>query len=95
MVNQNPQPEVWTTRHSFAAATASGSTDTQSVFTQQANNEEGRIYALSVSILNENGHNNDVITYSTGTVGTGGSTGFRKTLGGLLEGVKGVVAIVF
>lgn len=74
MVNQNPQPEVWTTRHSFAAATASGSTDTQSVFTQQANNEEGRIYALSVSILNENGHNNDVITYSTGTIGTGGAT---------------------
>ena len=68
MVNQNPQPEVWSTRHAFSAADASGTFSTQSVFTNQANTEEARIYALSVSVLNENGRNNDVVTYDTGTV---------------------------
>jgi len=98
MVNQNPQPEVWTTRHSFAAATTSGTTDTQSVFTQQANTEEGRIYALSVSILNENGNNNDVVTYSTGTVtgatttltGAGGAAFTPAMIGGQVTATNGV-----
>ena len=74
MVNQNPQPEVWTTRHAFSAAATSGTQDTQSVFTQQANTEEARIYALSVSILNENAHNNNVVTHTEGTVTGAGTT---------------------
>jgi hypothetical protein len=50
MANQDPQPEIYTTRHTFTGATTSGNTNTVSVFTNQANNEEVRIYALAVRI---------------------------------------------
>ena len=43
MANQNPQPEIYTTRHSFAGSANNGTTDTQTVYTNQANNEEVRI----------------------------------------------------
>ena len=54
MANQNPQPEVYTTRHTFTGV-ASGASDTQTVFTNQANNETVRISALSVSMLTSAG----------------------------------------
>jgi hypothetical protein len=57
MANQDPQPEIYTTRHTFTGATTSGNTNTVSVFTNQANNEEVRIYALAVQILDAAGSN--------------------------------------
>lgn len=55
MANQDPQPELYTTRHSFTGATAvAGDTSVQTVFTNQANNEEVRIYAVQISILDQN-----------------------------------------
>jgi len=55
MVNQDPQPELYTTRAVFTAANTTGDIATNTIFTNQANNEECRIYALMVNILNENG----------------------------------------
>lgn len=54
MANQTPQPEVYSTRHTFTAV-AAGSSDTQTVFTNQANNETVRISALSANILTSAG----------------------------------------
>jgi|TARA_B100000282_G_scaffold150787_1_gene108609 hypothetical protein len=56
MANQNPQPEIYTTSH-FFDATAEGATNTQTIFTQQANNEEVRIYGFGVDITNAVGTN--------------------------------------
>lgn len=61
MANQNPQPEIYTTKH-FFNGTAEGATNTQTVFTQQANNEEVRIYGFSVDIASAGG-----ATYTTNT----------------------------
>jgi len=55
MANQDPQPEIYTTRHSFAAAAAAGTTNTVTVYTNQANNEEVRIYAMAVRIQDASG----------------------------------------
>ena len=55
MANQDPQPEIYTTRHTFTGATTAGNTNTVSVFTNQANNEEVRIYALAVRIQDASG----------------------------------------
>lgn len=55
MVNQDPQPELYTTRHEFTAANVTGDVSTITIYTNQANNEECRIYAILVDILNENG----------------------------------------
>jgi|TARA_B110000914_G_scaffold216297_1_gene221113 hypothetical protein len=55
MVNQDPQPELYTTRGVFTAANTVGDVATTTIFTNQANNEECRIYAIMVDILNENG----------------------------------------
>mgnify|MGYP001047693485 FL=1 len=62
MANQDPQPEIYTTRHTFTGATTAGNTNTVSVFTNQANNEEVRIYALAVRIQDASG---DVATTET------------------------------
>jgi hypothetical protein len=56
MANQDPQPEIYTTRHTFTGATTAGNTNTVSVFTNQANNEEVRIYALAVRIQDASGN---------------------------------------
>ena len=48
MANQDPQPEVYTTVHDFSVATASGTQSAVSIFTNQANNEEVRVYAVAV-----------------------------------------------
>lgn len=55
MANQDPQPEIYTTRHTFTGATTAGNTNTVSVFTNQANNEEVRIYAMAVRIQDASG----------------------------------------
>jgi len=51
MVNQNPQPEIYTTRHAFANSSASGTSDTQTVQTYQSHDEEVRIYAVMANFL--------------------------------------------
>ena len=65
MVNQDPQPELYTTRAVFPGTATTGDVATTTVFTNQANNEECRIYAIMVDILNENGA--PVTTASTDT----------------------------
>lgn len=58
MANQDPQPEIYTTRHTFDASAvlvSAGTTNLVSVYTNQANNEEVRIYGVAVRILDENG----------------------------------------
>lgn len=52
MANQNPQPEIYTTTHSFASGATPGTRDTQTVFTNQNSSEEVRIYSLSVNTYN-------------------------------------------
>ena len=51
MVNQNPQPEIFNTRHKFvgdASSTTQGTAVQQVIYTNQAHNEEVRIYAIQV-----------------------------------------------
>lgn len=58
MANQDPQPEIYTTRHNFDASSAevpAGTTVTKSIYTNQANNEEVRLYAVAVRIEDETG----------------------------------------
>ena len=57
MVNQDPQPELYTTRHQFTAANVTGDISTVTIYTNQANNEEVRLYALAVRILDAAGSN--------------------------------------
>jgi hypothetical protein len=60
MVNQDPQPEVYTTIHDFPAAVAAGTQNTVNIFTNQANNEELRIYAVAVDIVLLDGAGNQL-----------------------------------
>lgn len=58
MANQDPQPEIYTTRHTFDAssvAVSAGTTNLVSVYTNQANNEEVRLYGIAVRIVDEDG----------------------------------------
>ena len=58
MANQDPQPEIYTTRHTFDASAvlvSAGTTNLVSVYTNQANNEEVRIYGVAVRVIDENG----------------------------------------
>jgi hypothetical protein len=55
MANQDPQPEIYTTRHDFTGATTAGTTNTVTVYTNQANNEEVRLYAIAVRIVDAAG----------------------------------------
>ena len=62
MANQDPQPELYTTRHSFTGATAvAGDTSVQTVFTNQANNEEVRIYGIQVHLITTAGGNDTAL----------------------------------
>ena len=54
MANQNPQPEIYTTSH-FFNATAEGATNTQTIYTQQANNEEVRLYGFRAVVVDAQG----------------------------------------
>ena len=51
MANQDPQPELYTTRAVFTAANTTGDIATSTIFTNQANNEEVRLYAVGVELL--------------------------------------------
>ena len=58
MANQDPQPEIYTTRHNFDASAvlvAAGTTNLVTIYTNQANNEEVRLYGIAVRIIDENG----------------------------------------
>jgi hypothetical protein len=56
MANQDPQPEIYTTTHTFdatGAAIAAFTSSTVSIFTNQANNEEVRLYAIAVEVQDD------------------------------------------
>ena len=57
MANQDPQPEIYTTRYTFDASAANVVANTSqvvSIYTNQANNEEVRIYGIAVRVDDEN-----------------------------------------
>ena len=64
MANQDPQPEIYTTRYNFNADTNTGgatiaanTSQVVSIYTNQANNEEVRIYGIAVRITDADGNN--------------------------------------
>ena len=60
MANQDPQPEIYTTRYTFDASSADVAANTSqvvSIYTNQANNEEVRIYGIAVRITDAAGNN--------------------------------------
>ena len=64
MANQDPQPEIYTTRYNFNADTGAGgatiaanTSQVVSIYTNQANNEEVRIYGIAVRITDSAGNN--------------------------------------
>ena len=64
MANQDPQPEIYTTRYNFNADTDAGgatiaanTSQVVSIYTNQANNEEVRIYGIAVRITDSAGNN--------------------------------------
>lgn len=64
MANQDPQPEIYTTRYNFNADTNTGgatiaanTSQVVSIYTNQANNEEVRIYGIAVRITDADGTN--------------------------------------
>jgi hypothetical protein len=61
MVNQNPQPEFYTTRHDFVNGNGQGTVVTQEVYTNQSFNEEVRIYGVMIQVVDEDG---DALSYS-------------------------------
>jgi hypothetical protein len=56
MVNQNPQPELYTTRHAFTTSATTGTVDTVQIYTNQSFNEEVRIYGLMITAVDVNGN---------------------------------------
>ena len=55
MANQDPQPEIYRISAAFAPAATAGTTSVTNITTSQANNEEVRVYALQVALLDELG----------------------------------------
>ena len=51
MVNQDPQPELYTTRHQFTNTNVTGDVSTVSIYTNQANNEDVRIHGFAIDIV--------------------------------------------
>tara|TARA_Y100000996_G_scaffold369347_1_gene316259 strand:+ start:539 stop:1021 length:483 start_codon:yes stop_codon:yes gene_type:complete len=58
MANQDPQPEIYTTRYTWNANTgaggatiAAGTSQVVSIYTNQANNEEVRIYGIACRVF--------------------------------------------
>ena len=56
MVNQNPQPELYTTRHGFNVGATTGTVNTQQIYTSQSFNEEVRIYGMKVNFVDRSGN---------------------------------------
>jgi len=69
MVSQNPQPEIYTTRHSFLAGDTQGTTITQQINTSQSWNEDVRVYGIMLHYVGANGA---TLAY-TDPVDTGGA----------------------
>mgnify|MGYP003116349203 FL=1 len=70
MVNQNPQPELYTANFNITASGATivdGTSFTREIYTGQNFNEEVRIYGLKVAILDGDSHNN--LTYQEALAG--------------------------
>lgn len=55
MANQDPQPEIYQVTAAFPVSTTAGTTSTTNITTSQANNEEVRVYALQLALLDEAG----------------------------------------
>jgi hypothetical protein len=55
MANQDPQPEIYRITAAFDPAAAAGTTSVTNITTSQANNEEVRVYALQVALLDDAG----------------------------------------
>ncbi len=62
MANQDPQPEIYTTRYNFNADTGDGgatiaanTSQVVSIYTNQANNEEVRIYGIACRVTDSAG----------------------------------------
>jgi len=51
MVSQNPQPEIYTSRHAFSSGAAVGTSTTATIQTYQSHDEEVRIYAIMANFL--------------------------------------------
>ena len=51
MVNQDPQPEFFTTVHDFPVPSTSNTSNLATIFTNQASNEEVRIYGFGIDIV--------------------------------------------
>ena len=68
MANQYPQPEVYTTRHLFASASF-GTSDTQTIYTNIAHNEQVLIYGVMVNYIQNEAHVNGIggLATMTGT----------------------------
>ena len=61
MVNQDPQPDVFTSEHTISANTAANTANTNTVWTNQGQGEEVRIYAIGIEVLDSMGR--DVTHY--------------------------------
>lgn len=57
MPNQYPQPEIYKTSHTYTAQAAAGTASQVTVTTNQASNEEVRLYAMSVDIMDSDNSN--------------------------------------
>ena len=66
MANQYPQPEVYTTRHNFATASF-GTSDTQTIYTNIAHNEQVLVYGVMVNFIENAGDIGGVIVLSGDT----------------------------
>lgn len=64
MVNQDPQPEVYETIHSFANGANPNTVNSQYINTFQSANEEARIYAVGVQLLDGDSGADVSATYS-------------------------------
>lgn len=64
IVNQDPQPEVFESDFAYAASATALTTVTNTVFTHQGHNEEVRIYAIGVDIINNSDGSDDSANYA-------------------------------
>ena len=79
MANQYPQPEVYTTRHTFASASF-GTSDTQTIYTNIAHNEQVLIYGVMVNYLENAANGNGIGGVITLTDGANEDARFSITI---------------
>jgi len=63
MVNQDPQPEVFDSEFTFGAASAVGTSITNTIYTLQGQNEEVRIYGFTAQSVTDAGGQTDVYDF--------------------------------